>query len=95
VTESRTVEAYFAGASSQAKCPASMITTRLVSSPYDGIEAGDDEVLADDTSRRIKQNLSQPLTALFTRSSQTRSDLTPKAHAERVPEERGLYETCG
>ena len=36
-----------------------------VAAIYDGLEAGDYEVLADDTSRRIKQNLSQPLTALY------------------------------
>ena len=37
----------------------------IVAAIYDGLEAGDYEVLADDTSRRIKQNLSQPLTALY------------------------------
>ena len=36
-----------------------------VAAIYDGLETGDYEVLADDTSRRIKQNLSQPLTALY------------------------------
>ena len=37
----------------------------IVAAIYDGLEAGDHEVLADDTSRWIKQNLSQPLTALY------------------------------
>jgi NAD(P)-dependent dehydrogenase (short-subunit alcohol dehydrogenase family) len=37
----------------------------IVAAIYDGLEAGDYEVLADDTSRRVKQNLSQPLTALY------------------------------
>jgi NAD(P)-dependent dehydrogenase (short-subunit alcohol dehydrogenase family) len=37
----------------------------IVAAIYDGLEAGEAEVLADDTSRRIKQNLSQPLTALY------------------------------
>ena len=37
----------------------------IVAAIYDGLEAGDQEVLADDTSRRIKQQLSQPLTALY------------------------------
>ncbi len=37
----------------------------IVSAIYDGLEAGDHEVLADDVSRRIKQALSQPLTALY------------------------------
>jgi NAD(P)-dependent dehydrogenase (short-subunit alcohol dehydrogenase family) len=37
----------------------------IVAAIYDGLEAGDYEVLADDTSRRIKENLSQPLTALY------------------------------
>jgi NAD(P)-dependent dehydrogenase (short-subunit alcohol dehydrogenase family) len=37
----------------------------IVASIYDGLEAGDHEVLADDTSRRVKENLSQPLTALY------------------------------
>ncbi len=37
----------------------------IVAAIYDGLEAGDYEVLADDTSRWIKQNLSQPLTALY------------------------------
>ena len=32
----------------------------IVAAIYYGLEAGDYEVLADDTSRRIKQNLSQP-----------------------------------
>jgi len=34
VIESRTVEAYFAGSSSQARCPPSMITRRLVGSRW-------------------------------------------------------------
>src|SRR5262249_10203264 len=34
VIESRTVEAYFAGSSSQTKCPASMTTRRLVGSHW-------------------------------------------------------------
>jgi NAD(P)-dependent dehydrogenase (short-subunit alcohol dehydrogenase family) len=37
----------------------------IVSAIYHGLEAGDQEVLADDVSRRIKQALSQPLTALY------------------------------
>ena len=37
----------------------------IVAAIYDGLEAGDQEVLADDTSRWIKQQLSQPLTALY------------------------------
>lgn len=37
----------------------------IVAAIYDGLEAGDHEVLADDTSRWIKQSLSQPLTALY------------------------------
>jgi NAD(P)-dependent dehydrogenase (short-subunit alcohol dehydrogenase family) len=37
----------------------------IVAAIYDGLEAGDYEVLADDVSRRIKQALSQPLTALY------------------------------
>ena len=37
----------------------------IVAAIYDGLEAGDHEVLADDTSRRVKQQLSQPLTALY------------------------------
>jgi NAD(P)-dependent dehydrogenase (short-subunit alcohol dehydrogenase family) len=37
----------------------------IVAAIYDGLEAGDYEVLADDTSRWVKQNLSQPLTALY------------------------------
>jgi NAD(P)-dependent dehydrogenase (short-subunit alcohol dehydrogenase family) len=37
----------------------------IVAAIYDGLEAGEAEVLADDTSRQIKQNLSQPLTALY------------------------------
>jgi hypothetical protein len=37
----------------------------IVAAVYDGLEAGDHEVLADDTSRWVKQNLSQPLNALY------------------------------
>jgi NAD(P)-dependent dehydrogenase (short-subunit alcohol dehydrogenase family) len=37
----------------------------IVAAIYDGLEAGDHEILADDVSRRIKQALSQPLTALY------------------------------
>jgi len=37
----------------------------VVAAIYDGLEAGDHEVLADDISRRIKQNLSQPLEKLY------------------------------
>jgi hypothetical protein len=37
----------------------------VVAAIYDGLEAGDYEVLADDVSRWVKQNLSQPLTALY------------------------------
>jgi NAD(P)-dependent dehydrogenase (short-subunit alcohol dehydrogenase family) len=37
----------------------------IVAAIYAGLEAGDQEVLADDTSRWIKQQLSQPLTALY------------------------------
>jgi NAD(P)-dependent dehydrogenase (short-subunit alcohol dehydrogenase family) len=37
----------------------------IVAAIYDGLEAGDHEVLADDTSRWVKQQLSQPLTALY------------------------------
>jgi NAD(P)-dependent dehydrogenase (short-subunit alcohol dehydrogenase family) len=37
----------------------------IVAAIYDGLEAGEHEVLADDTSRWVKQNLSQPLTALY------------------------------
>jgi NAD(P)-dependent dehydrogenase (short-subunit alcohol dehydrogenase family) len=37
----------------------------IVAAIYDGLEAGDQEILADDTSRWVKQNLSQPLTALY------------------------------
>lgn len=37
----------------------------IVAAIYDGLEAGDHEVLADDTSRWVKQNLSQPLTTLY------------------------------
>jgi NAD(P)-dependent dehydrogenase (short-subunit alcohol dehydrogenase family) len=37
----------------------------IVAAIYDGLEAGEVEVLADDTSRWVKQQLSQPLTALY------------------------------
>jgi NAD(P)-dependent dehydrogenase (short-subunit alcohol dehydrogenase family) len=37
----------------------------IVAAIYDGLEAGEHEVLADDTSRWVKQNLSQPITALY------------------------------
>ena len=37
----------------------------IVAAIYDGIEAGDQEILADQTSRWVKQQLSQPLTALY------------------------------
>ena len=37
----------------------------IVAAIYDGLEAGDQEILADDTSRWVKQQLSQPLTALY------------------------------
>jgi NAD(P)-dependent dehydrogenase (short-subunit alcohol dehydrogenase family) len=37
----------------------------IVAAIYDGLEAGDYEVLADDASRRIRQNLPQPLTAPY------------------------------
>jgi NAD(P)-dependent dehydrogenase (short-subunit alcohol dehydrogenase family) len=37
----------------------------IVAAICDGLEAGAYEVLADDLSRRIKQQLSQPLTALY------------------------------
>jgi NAD(P)-dependent dehydrogenase (short-subunit alcohol dehydrogenase family) len=37
----------------------------IVAAIYDGLEAGEIEVLADDTSRWVKQQLSQPLTALY------------------------------
>ena|SRR5581483_9366975 len=37
----------------------------IVAAIYDGLEAGDHEVLADDVSRWVKQNLSQPLSALY------------------------------
>ena len=37
----------------------------IVAAIYDGLEAGAHEVLADDTSRWVKQQLSQPLTALY------------------------------
>ncbi|HTU73802.1 MAG TPA: SDR family oxidoreductase [Trebonia sp.] len=37
----------------------------IVAAIYDGLEAGDEEVLADDTSRQVKQQLSQPLSALY------------------------------
>ena len=37
----------------------------IVAAIYDGLEAGEQEVLADDVSRWVKQNLSRPLTALY------------------------------
>jgi NAD(P)-dependent dehydrogenase (short-subunit alcohol dehydrogenase family) len=37
----------------------------IVAAIYDGLEAGEEEVLADDASRWVKQQLSQPLTALY------------------------------
>lgn len=37
----------------------------IVAAIYDGLEAGDHEVLADDVSRWVKQNLSGPLAALY------------------------------
>jgi NAD(P)-dependent dehydrogenase (short-subunit alcohol dehydrogenase family) len=37
----------------------------IVAAIYDGLEAGDQEILADATSRWVKQQLSQPLTALY------------------------------
>jgi NAD(P)-dependent dehydrogenase (short-subunit alcohol dehydrogenase family) len=37
----------------------------IVAAIYDGLEAGEIEVLADDSSRWVKQQLSQPLTALY------------------------------
>jgi hypothetical protein len=37
----------------------------IVAVIYDGLEAGELEILADDTSRRVKQALSQPLAALY------------------------------
>jgi NAD(P)-dependent dehydrogenase (short-subunit alcohol dehydrogenase family) len=37
----------------------------IVAAIYDGLEAGELEILADDTSRRVKQALSQPLAALY------------------------------
>jgi NAD(P)-dependent dehydrogenase (short-subunit alcohol dehydrogenase family) len=37
----------------------------IVAAIYDGLEAGEEEVLADETSRRVKQQLSQPLSALY------------------------------
>jgi NAD(P)-dependent dehydrogenase (short-subunit alcohol dehydrogenase family) len=37
----------------------------IVAAIYDGLEAGELEVLADDASRWVKQQLSQPLTALY------------------------------
>jgi hypothetical protein len=37
----------------------------IVAAIYDGLEADELEVLADDVSRRVKQNLSQPLSALY------------------------------
>jgi NAD(P)-dependent dehydrogenase (short-subunit alcohol dehydrogenase family) len=37
----------------------------IVAAIYDGLEAGDSEVLADEVSRQVKQGLSQPLSALY------------------------------
>lgn len=37
----------------------------IVAAIYDGLQAGDHEVLADDTSRWVKSQLSQPLAALY------------------------------
>jgi hypothetical protein len=37
----------------------------IVAAIYDGLEAGEHEVVADDTSRWIKQQLSQPLTSRY------------------------------
>ena len=37
----------------------------IVAAIYDGLEAGEHEVLADDTSRQVKQALSAPLSALY------------------------------
>jgi len=37
----------------------------IVAAIYDGLEAGEVEVLADDTSRHVKQQLSKPLSALY------------------------------
>jgi NAD(P)-dependent dehydrogenase (short-subunit alcohol dehydrogenase family) len=37
----------------------------IVAAIYDGLEAGEHEVLADDTSRRVKSALSAPLSALY------------------------------
>ncbi|WP_423464898.1 SDR family oxidoreductase [Promicromonospora sp. MS192] len=37
----------------------------IVAAIFDGLEAGEPEVLADDTSRRVKQALSGPLSALY------------------------------
>ncbi|PUB20318.1 short-subunit dehydrogenase [Promicromonospora sp. AC04] len=37
----------------------------IVAAIYDGLEAGEPEVLADETSRQLKQGLSGPLSALY------------------------------
>lgn len=37
----------------------------IVAAIYDGLEAGDHEVLADETSRQVKHALSSPLSALY------------------------------
>jgi NAD(P)-dependent dehydrogenase (short-subunit alcohol dehydrogenase family) len=37
----------------------------IVAAIYDGLEAGESEVLADDTSRWVKRQLSEPLSALY------------------------------
>ena len=37
----------------------------VVAAIYDGLEAGEHEVLADDTSRSVRAALSSPLSALY------------------------------
>ncbi len=37
----------------------------IVAAIYDGLEAGESEVLADEVSRQVKQGLSQPLSVLY------------------------------
>jgi thiazole synthase ThiGH ThiG subunit len=37
----------------------------IVAAIYDGLEAGEHEVLADETSRQVKAALSSPLAALY------------------------------
>jgi NAD(P)-dependent dehydrogenase (short-subunit alcohol dehydrogenase family) len=44
----------------------------IVAAIYDGLEAGESEVLADDVSRWVKQQLSQPLSALYPQLSAAR-----------------------